>query len=92
MKKKILGFIVSILVFAAAFVLPVGSGLSLLMIIVGIFGAIGFGIRILVSRGVTTEFEGGGMRMDGQHKSKRVAMEKIDTGNVWDTITNKDEE
>jgi len=91
MKKRIIGFVISILVFIAAFILPVGTGLSLLMMIVGMFATIAFGIRILVNRGAMPQFEGD-TRLNGQRKEKRVALEKIDTTNVWDEITQNTDE
>lgn len=85
MKKRIIGLVVSILAFLSAFVLPVGAGLGMLLLLGGMLAVVFFGVRIMTTRGVVPEMEGGGMSKTGHHH--KIKMEKTEINNVWDEIT-----
>lgn len=89
MKKRIVGLVISILLIIAGVVLPVKPGIGLLMIIVGMLGTIFFWFTINSARGVIPEVEGG---KKSNKTGYKIHLEKKDDTNVWDAITNKDEE
>ena len=89
MRKWIVCMVISLLVFISAFILPVGAGISLLLIVVGALAAMFFGFKFIATRGVVPEIEGGGMSSKDYHY-KNTVVEKQETESIWDAITEKD--
>lgn len=88
MRKWIVCMFISILVFISAFILPVGAGISLLLMVVGVLAAIFFGFKFIATRGVIPEIEGGGMNSKDHH-FKSTVVEKREADSIWDTITER---
>lgn len=89
MKKRIVGMVISVLLIIGGIVLPVKSGIALLMLVVGFLGIIFFWVMINAARGVIPEIEGGKKTDRTRYK---IHLEKKDDTNVWDVITEQNNE
>ena len=84
MKKRIIGLAICFLLIVGSIVLPVKSGIALLMLVVGMLGIIFFWFAINAARGVIPEVEGG---KKTDRTGYMIHLEKKDDTNVWDAIT-----
>ena len=84
MKKRIIGLVIGFLLIIGGVVLPIKSGIALLMLVVGMLGIIFFWFMINAARGVIPEVEGG---KKTDRTGYKIHLEKKDDTNVWDVIT-----
>ena len=89
MKKRIIGLVICFLLIVGSIVLPVKSGIALLMLVVGMLGIIFFWFTINAARGVIPEVEGG---KKSDRTGYKIHLEKKDDTNVWDVITEQNKE
>lgn len=89
MKGRIIGLVIGVLLIVGGVVLPVKSGIALLMIVVGMLDIIFFWFTINAARGVIPEVEGGKKSSRAGYK---IHLEKKDDTNVWDVITEQNNE
>ena len=89
MKGRIIGLVIGFLLIIGGVVLPVKSGIALLMLIVGMLGIIFFWFTINAARGVVPEVEGG---KKADKTGYKIHLEKKDDTNVWDVITEQNKE
>ena len=89
MKGRIIGLVIGVLLIVGGVVLPVKSGIALLMIVVGMLAVIFFWFMINAARGVIPEVEYG---KKSDRTGYKIHLEKKDDTNVWDVITEQNKE
>ena len=84
MKKRIIGLVIGFLLIIGGVVLPIKSGIALLMLVVGMLGIIFFWFTINAARGVIPEVEYG---KKTHRTTYKIHLEKKEETNVWEVIT-----